>query len=332
MIVTGGSSGIGRCTAILFAENGWNVGLIARGAAGLEAAAGDVRALGRSVRTATADVTDSLALRAAARDIVGELGVPQVWINCAGNGVYGRFLDVPEHEFDHVTAVTYRGTVNGCRIALELMRPEGRGTIVNVCSAMAFHGLPLMTSYSGAKAAVRGFSQSLQAELAIARSPIRVSTVFPPAVNTPFFSHAVSHMGWPARPAPPVYQPEVVAAGVHLAATTGRAEVVVSGTALVFNLATRLSPRLIAHAMRRLGFERQLTQDPEALRLERPSLFEPRCEPSPVHGPFGRTARRFSTQLRLAQLWSGPWRGTWLRARANACLSALRSIRRPASP
>ncbi len=53
-------------------------------------------------------------------------------------------------------------------------------------------------------------------------------------MNTPFFSHAVSHMGWPARPAPPVYQPEVVAAGIYIAATTGRAELVVSGTAAAF--------------------------------------------------------------------------------------------------
>ena len=126
--------------------------------------------------------------------------MPDVWINCAGNGVYGRFASVPEAEFDRVTAVTYGGTVNGCRIALALMRAAGGGTIVNVCSAVAFHGLPLMTSYSGAKAAVRGFAQALQAELTIERSRIRVSVVFPPAVNTPFFSHAVSHMGWPAPP------------------------------------------------------------------------------------------------------------------------------------
>ncbi len=180
---------------------------------------------------------------------------PTVWINCAGNGVYGRFATVPEQQFDQVTAVTYGGTVNGCRAALRLMTPSGQGTIVNVCSAVAFHGLPLMTSYAGAKAAVRGFAQALRAELRIERSAIRVSTVFPPAVNTPFFSHAVSHMGWPARPAPPVYQPEVVAAGIYLAAIHAPAELVVSGTAALFSLAQRVSPRLIAYAMTRLGFD-----------------------------------------------------------------------------
>jgi len=303
VIITGGSSGIGLCTAVLFARRGWRVGLIARGMAGLAAAAAEVRAAGAEAAIATADVADSAALEEAARAIVCALGMPDVWINCAGNGVYGAFASVPAEEFERVTAVTYGGTVNGCRTALALMQPRGRGTIVNVCSAAAFHGLPLMSSYAGAKAAVRGFGQAVQAELRMQRSAIRLCTVFPPAVNTPFFSHAVSHMGFPARPAPPVYQPEVVAAGIYLAARRGRAEMPISGTAALFSLATRISPRLIAFAMTRLGFDGQLTRDPEAARLEAPTLFAPSELPSTIHGPFGRLARRHSTHLWLTRMW-----------------------------
>jgi NAD(P)-dependent dehydrogenase (short-subunit alcohol dehydrogenase family) len=256
--------------------------------------------LGASVATASADVADAAALDAAAQRLVGTLGTPDLWINCAGNGVYGRFIDVPGEQFDRVTAVTYGGTVHGCRTALSLMRPVGQGTIVNVCSAIAFYGMPMMTSYAGAKAAVRCFAQALRAELAIERSRIRVSTVFPPAVNTPFFSHAVSHMAWPARPAPPVYQPEVVAAGIYLAATMRRPEVVVSGTALAFNLAARLSPGLIGYCMQRLGFEGQLTRDPEAVLRQSPTLFGPVAEQATIRGPFGSRARGVSTQLWLS--------------------------------
>ncbi len=298
VLITGGSSGIGRCTAGLFARRGWRVGLIARGAAGLAEAASDVRAEGARAATAIADVSDAAGLHAAAASIAAELGTPEVWINCAGNGVYGRFEQVPLAEFDRVTAVTYSGTVNGCRTALALMAPRGTGTIVNVCSAAAFHGLPMMTSYAGAKAAVRGFAQALRAELRIARSRVRVTTVFPPAVNTPFFSHAVSHMAWPSRPAPPVYQPEVIAVGIYHAATKGGAEVVVSGTAHAFLLATRAAPELIAWCMTRLGFEGQLSHNPEAGRLSEPTLFAASAHASPVHGPFGRGAR--TTSLHLA--------------------------------
>ncbi len=304
VFITGGSSGIGRGTATLFAQRGWRIGLIARGAAGLEDAAADLRGSGADVAVASADVSLAAALEQAAQTLMDRLGLPDVWINCAGNGVYGRFGSVSAQEFDRVTAVTYGGTVNGCRIALALMVPRGRGTVVNVCSAAAFHGLPLMSSYAGAKAAVRGFGQALQAELRMQGSKVRLCTVFPPAVNTPFFSHAVSHMGFPARPAPPVYQPEVVAAGIYLAARLGRAEAAISGTAALFSLATRVSPRLIALAMTRLGFDGQLTRDPEAARLEEPTLFAPSAQASGVRGPFGRKARGFSLHLWCNQILS----------------------------
>ena len=297
VFITGGSSGLGRATAMVFAGHGWRVGLMARGAAGLAEVAGELRAAGAVAGSAAADVADAAALHDAAAQLAAELGPPDIWINCAGNGVYGRFEQVTAEEFDRVTAVTYGGTVNGCRVALGMMAPRRQGAIVNVCSAAAFHGLPMMSSYAGAKAAVRGFAQALRAELRIARSKLRVVTIFPPAVNTPFFSHAVSHMAWPARPAPPVYQPELVARAIYLAATKASGEVTVSGTAAAFLLATRLAPGLIAWCMTRLGFEGQLSRDADACRLAEPTLFEPSRHAGPVRGPFNRLARETSLHL-----------------------------------
>ena len=299
VIITGGSSGIGRCTAALFARRGWKVGLIARGAEGLAASLRDVEAFGGSAAIAQADVADSSALAEAADAIVTALGPMDVWINCAGNGVYGRFIDVPEREFERVTEVTYHGAVNGTRVALAAMRPRDAGSIVNVCSAIAFHGLPLMSSYAGAKAAVRAFGQAVQGELRLERSRIKISTVFPPAVNTPFFSHAVSHMGWPARPAWPVYQPEVIAQGIWQAIESGRPEMTISGTAATFSLATRIAPSVIAWCMSRFGIERQLSRDSEACRLQEPTLFAPARRVFDVRGPFNKGARARSMHLLL---------------------------------
>jgi short-subunit dehydrogenase len=301
VIITGGSSGIGRCTAALFARRGWKVGLIARGEEGLAASRRDIEALGGVAVFAQADVANSKSLTEAANAIVIALGPMDVWINCAGNGVYGRFTDVPEREFGRVTDVTYHGAVNGTRIALAAMRSRDAGSIVNVCSAIAFHGLPLMSSYAGAKAAVRAFGQAVQGELRLERSRIKISTVFPPAVNTPFFSHAVSHMGWPARPARPVYQPEVIAQGIWQAVESGRSEMTISGTAATFALATRIAPSLIAWCMSRFGIERQLTRDIEACRLQEPTLFAPARRVFDVRGPFNKGARARSMHLLLEQ-------------------------------
>src|SRR3954471_13484487 len=122
VVITGGSSGIGRCTAGLFARRGWRVGLIARGEQGLAASRRDVEAAGARGATAQADVADSKALAEAADAIVAALGPIDAWINCAGNGVYGRLEDVSEREFQRVTDVTYHGTVTGTRLALAHMR------------------------------------------------------------------------------------------------------------------------------------------------------------------------------------------------------------------
>lgn len=272
------------------------MGLIARGAAGLAATAAEVRALGAAVAVAVADVTDSAALGAAASRIEDRLGPVAVWINAAGNGVYGRFVEVPEREFRQVTEVTYLGTVNGTRVALSRMRPRDSGTIVNVCSGVVFHGLPLMTSYSGAKAAVRAFGQALRVELAFERSRVRVSTVFPPAVNTPFFSHAISHMGWPARPVPPVYQPDVIARAIFLASRAGGAEMTISGTVAAFALLSRIAPVWTGLVIRRLGVDGQRGA---AMAAATPTVFAPSEEASGAYGTFGRHARRWSVQVML---------------------------------
>jgi hypothetical protein len=89
----------------------------------------------------------------------------------------------------------------------------------------------------------------------------------------------------------------VVAAGIYHAATKGGGEVVITGTASLFRLVARAAPELIAWCMTRLGFEGQLTRDPEACARAAHTLFAPAAGPSPVHGPFGRHARGRSLHL-----------------------------------
>ncbi len=297
VVITGGSSGIGRCTAALFARRGWRVGLIARGREGLAAAQCDLEKLGAKVACEQADVANSAELQIAAAAIVSALGSIDLWINCAGVGVYGRFDDVPDADFRRVTDVTYFGSVNGAREALRHMRPRDRGTILNVCSAVAFHGLPLMSSYSGAKAALCAFSQALQGELKLERSSIRVVTVYPPAVNTPFFNHAVSYGDTHPQPAWPVYQPEVVAQGIWQAFTSGRNEMSISGTAVAFRTASQITPKLIAWCMTKIRFGPQAAHDRDFDQLHEPTLFEPARRIFGVRGSFGRGARKYSVQL-----------------------------------
>ena len=297
VVITGASSGIGRCAALLFGRRGWAVGMVARGAAGLDSVLAELACAGVPSAAAVADVADGAALDEAAAALEAALGPVDVWVNCAGNGVFGPFLDVPEAEFRRVTEVTYLGTVNGTRAALRRMVPRRGGVVVNVCSATVFGSLPCLSSYSGAKHAVRGFTDSVRHELEGCGCGVRLVTVFPPAVNTPFFSHAVSYLPRPPRPAKPVYQPDVVAEAILLAASGRRREVEVSGVTVVFALASRLLPGAVRWAIGRLGSGGQMTDDPDAARLHAPTLALPSLRASGVYGPFGAEARRFSTQL-----------------------------------
>jgi short-subunit dehydrogenase len=298
-VITGASSGIGRCAAVLFGGHGWNVGLIARGAAGLDSIRHELICAGVRAAAVPADVSDPRALEQAAALLEQELGLITVWVNCAGNGVYGRFLDVTDEEFRRVTDVTYMGTVNGTRVALRRMVPRDAGTVINLCSAVAFGGLPVLSSYSGAKHAVRGFTDSVRHELILDRSRVMLTTIFPPAVNTPFFSHATSYLTGSPRPAKPVYQPEIVADAILLAATCRRREVRVGGITVLFDLATRLVPGLTNMAIQCLGSAGQRTDDGEAVRLRECTLFAPSPRASGPHGPFGAESRRFSVQMWL---------------------------------
>jgi short-subunit dehydrogenase len=299
VVITGASSGIGRSTADLFARQGWRVGLIARGEAGLLAAHSDVDRHGVKAATVQADVTDLPALEAATAYFEQTLGPIDVWVNCAGNGTYGRFLDTPADQFQRVTDVTYLGTVNGTRVALQRMLPRDHGSIINVCSAVAYHGMPLLSSYSGAKHAVRGFGQSICAELSEEGSQVRLTTIFPPAVNTPFFEHAISHMGRPGRPISPVYQPETVAEAIYLAAMTKRREMPMSFTTLAFSIGVRLVPGLVHRAIRKLGYDGQLAGETTPSAQQDTTLFAPSDRASPARGAFGAGARSGSVHIRI---------------------------------
>lgn len=304
VVITGASSGIGRSAAALFGRHGWRVGLIARSADNLEAARKDVVAGGGTAAVALADVADSAALEAAAAQIEGELGPIDVWVNNAGVSVYGRFMDITEEEFRRLTDVNYFGTVNGTRVALRRMVPRNRGTVVQILSAISYRGVPLQSPYSGSKYALRGFSEAVRAELANDNSAVHLTMVHPPAVNTPFYNHAVSHMPKPVRPPPPVYQPELVADAIYLAATTRRREVKVSGSTLGFAIANKLAPGLLDYFAGKFGVAAQQSDQDGAVTLRDPNLYGPGQRPSSTHGPFDNES--LSTSM---QMWANKNRG-----------------------
>lgn len=306
VVITGGSSGIGLSTAQLFGRKGWRVGLIARGQAALAAAKVLLAGEGVQVVTAEADVTDSDALRRAASDIAAELGPVDVWINNAGVSVFSLFMTMSEAEFRRVTDVVYFGAVNGTRVALEQMGPRNSGTIVNVCSAIGLRGIPLQSAYSGAKYAMRGFTEAVRAELLHERSRVRLSTIYPPSVNTPFYSHATAHLdGNLPRPPPPIYQPEIIADAIHFAVTNRRRDLLVGGQTVQIGLLNALAPALADRLIATFAPFLQKSSNQGIADARDENLFTPTDRLSSAHGAFD--SESLSTS---AQLWATKHRGS----------------------
>lgn len=162
VVVTGASAGVGRAVAVAFARRGWSVGLIARGRDRLESASREVERAGGRAIVLQADVSDAEALEAAAAQVVGAFGRIDFWVNSAMVTVYAPVAAISPEEVKRVTEVTYLGQVYGTLAALQHMRRRNRGTIVQIGSALAYRSIPLQSAYCAAKAAVRGFTDSLR--------------------------------------------------------------------------------------------------------------------------------------------------------------------------
>ena len=198
-----------------------------------------------------------------------------MWVNVAFTSVFAPFEQITAAEFRRVTEVSYLGFVHGTMAALALMRPRGRGTIVQVGSALGERSIPLQSAYCGAKHAINGFTSSLRCELRHEKSGVHVTVVQMPAVNTPQFSWVRSRLPRHPQPVPPIYQPEVAARGVLYAADhPQRKEYWVGASTAATLLANRLAPAVLDRYLARTGYGSQQTS--QAVEPGRPDdLFQP---------------------------------------------------------
>jgi NAD(P)-dependent dehydrogenase (short-subunit alcohol dehydrogenase family) len=291
VVVTGASAGVGRAAALRFARGGYDVALIARGRAGLEAAAQEVRSFGSRALVLPADVTDRDAIDAAAEQTERELGEIDVWVNVAFSSVFASFVDTDPDDFERATNVSYMGFVNGTRAALRYMKPRDHGAIVQVGSALSYRAIPLQSVYCGAKFAIRGFTDSVRCELLHDKSHVRISMVQLPAHNTPQFDWVRSKLPRRPQPVPPIYQPEVAADAVFWAAKHYRREWFVTFSALRAVMANKFFPGALDHYLGWKGVESQETDERSGERAG--NLYEPldAVEDRGTHGRFGDKAR-----------------------------------------
>lgn len=263
VVVTGASAGVGRATAVAFAHKGYKVGLIARGEAGIDGVAKEIKSQGGIAFGVACDVSDPEKLESAANEIEQNLGPIEIWVNDAMVSVFSEFKEMDLKDFKHVTDVNYMGFVNGTMIALKKMLPRNKGAIVQVGSALAYRGIPLQSAYCGSKHAIQGFTESLRCELLHDKVNVHVTMVQMPALNTPQFDWVMSKLPNRAQPVPPIYQPEIAARVIVWAAEhPNRHELQVGITTVATILGNKIMPGLLDRYLAKTGFKSQQTNQP----------------------------------------------------------------------
>src|SRR5947209_2212718 len=303
VVITGASAGVGRATAHAFAAQGAQIGLIARGTQGLQAAAAEVERRGGKALALPLDVADPEAVEAAADSVEDRFGSIDIWVNCAMATIFAPFHRISPEEYRRATEVTYLGFVYGTMAALKRMRPRNRGTIVQVGSALSYRAIPLQSADCGAKFAIRGFIDSLRTELLHDGVDINLVMVQMPALNTPQFDWARNKMSRRPQPVPPIFQPEIAADAIVYAAHSRRREVWVGGSSVQAIVANKFFPGSLDRYLAKKGYSGQLTGEPAD--PEQPNnLFDPVPGDPDTHGRFDDGAANYSLQL-----WATEHRG-----------------------
>jgi NADP-dependent 3-hydroxy acid dehydrogenase YdfG len=179
ILITGASSGIGAATAKKLSENGHLLLLASRSKEKLD---GLNQRLGGQHVVAALDVCDYNALSSAVNDFSQKNGGLDVLVNNAGLGIFDPMVDGKIEDWHQMVDVNIKGLLNAIHCSLPLLK-EAKGHLLNIGSVAAHHVFPNNGVYCATKHAVLAISESLRLELS---SELRVTTISPGAVNTPF--------------------------------------------------------------------------------------------------------------------------------------------------
>jgi short-subunit dehydrogenase len=250
VVLTGASSGIGRATAWALAGHKARLVLAARDRYALDLVASECHQLGAPAEVVVTDVSNAEAVNALAQAAIDRFGQIDVWINNVGVGVVGPFDIAPIEAHRRVIESNLIGHMNGAHAALRHFRQRRRGTLINMISLGGWWSTPYAAAYTASKFGLRGFGQSLRAELTD-MPDIHVCDVYPALVDTPGVSHGANYTGRRLKPMPPLLDPRTVAAKIVSLLRDPRPTVPVGAVAHAARFSQAIAPELRSKAMGR---------------------------------------------------------------------------------
>lgn len=210
VLVTGGSSGIGRAITAALLEKGARVVISGRRQDAIDATVAELKAKGE-IHGIRADVTETAGRVATLDGALAHLGGLDILVNNAGGVRAGRLEETSEAEIRAMVEVDLVAPILLTRAALPALRASGEGLIADVTSAIALIGMPFYATYAATKAGLARFDEALRRELV--GEGVGVLTIYPGATDTPMMrtSRAGAEVGFTKEPAEAVADAVIVA-------------------------------------------------------------------------------------------------------------------------
>jgi NAD(P)-dependent dehydrogenase (short-subunit alcohol dehydrogenase family) len=244
VVIAGASSGFGRGAALKLGAEGARVVVAARRKALLDEVVAEIEASGGRALAVETDVSDPARVSALAATAVEVFGRIDVWVNNVGVGAIGYFWDIPIEDHARVVDVNLKGLIFGAHAALNQFRAQGYGTLINTGSIDSETPLALQNTYASTKAAVLSLSRILNEELKLAgEEGIRVGTIMPWGVDTPWWTHAANYTGHAPRMAL-LDDPQIVVDAIVRACLDPKEEQPVGWKAKGSDISHHLAPKL----------------------------------------------------------------------------------------
>lgn len=280
VVITGGTSGVGRAAAEAFALQGCNLVVAARGKRGLDETVALCHDLGVVALGVETDVSVAEDVQSLAQKALQFNGRIDIWVNNAGVMASGKFEDIPAETMEQVVKTNLLGFLNGAYAVLPIFKKQKEGVLINNISIGGFMPAPYSTAYSSSKFGIRGMVEGLQGE--VSNEPnIHVVGLYPAIQRSTGNMHSAKYSGLNFKIPPFSSDPRKLAAEMVKAAIRPRKVIYTDGFAVALRIMYALFPKTLintASAMLRLNMKPNAESDTAG------NVLHPSDEPHRIYG------------------------------------------------